>query len=192
MSQVASETASWDFTTGMALSPDGARAYVAAQSAGRDSSFDAALVAWDDPSADWDAPIPTLLRSTWNYALDVGRFLSWVDRVSAVAPLWSEGSGGIGAVSTGLAELVIELVGVAAPLIVSFRLTRASGAGGWGKALWRTHVVVTIALVAALFIGSWPVTFLVLAIFLPVQVFFANAALAMWIATRQHVDRRGA
>jgi hypothetical protein len=40
------------------------------------AGIDAAPVAWDDPSADWDAPIPTLLRSTWNYALDVGRFLS--------------------------------------------------------------------------------------------------------------------
>lgn len=53
------------------------------------AGIDATLMAWDDPGADWDAPIPTLLRSTWNYAQDVGRFLSWVDRVTAVAPLWN-------------------------------------------------------------------------------------------------------
>ena len=53
------------------------------------AGIDAQLVAWEDPKADWDAPIPTLLRSTWNYALDVGRFLSWVDRASAAAPLWN-------------------------------------------------------------------------------------------------------
>jgi hypothetical protein len=49
--------------------------------------FDARLVAWDDPAADWTAPIPTLLRSTWNYPLAIDAFLAWVDRVSATAPL---------------------------------------------------------------------------------------------------------
>ncbi len=51
------------------------------------AGFAAELVAWDDPAADWDAPIPTVIRSTWNYALDVTRFLAWVDRASAAAPL---------------------------------------------------------------------------------------------------------
>jgi glutathione synthase/RimK-type ligase-like ATP-grasp enzyme len=53
------------------------------------AGIEATLLAWDDPAVDWDAPIPTLIRSTWNYALDVGRFLSWIDRASAVAPLWN-------------------------------------------------------------------------------------------------------
>ena len=51
------------------------------------AGVDAALVAWDDPDADWDAPGATLLRSTWNYALDVARFLAWIDRVDAAGPL---------------------------------------------------------------------------------------------------------
>jgi glutathione synthase/RimK-type ligase-like ATP-grasp enzyme len=50
------------------------------------AGFEAELVAWDDPAADWDAPIPTILRSTWNYALALDRFLAWIDRISA-APL---------------------------------------------------------------------------------------------------------
>jgi glutathione synthase/RimK-type ligase-like ATP-grasp enzyme len=49
--------------------------------------IDAALVAWDDPSADWDAPIPTIIRSTWNYPLALDAFLAWIDRASAAAPL---------------------------------------------------------------------------------------------------------
>jgi glutathione synthase/RimK-type ligase-like ATP-grasp enzyme len=53
------------------------------------AGIDAALVAWDDPAADWDAPIPTILRSTWNYALALDDFLAWVERVSAVAPIWN-------------------------------------------------------------------------------------------------------
>ncbi len=53
------------------------------------AGIDATLLAWDDPAANWDEPVPTLIRSTWNYALDVGRFLSWIDRASAAAPLWN-------------------------------------------------------------------------------------------------------
>jgi glutathione synthase/RimK-type ligase-like ATP-grasp enzyme len=49
--------------------------------------FQAELVAWDDPSVDWDAPIPTILRSTWNYPLAIDAFLAWIDRASAAAPL---------------------------------------------------------------------------------------------------------
>ena len=52
------------------------------------AGVDAALVAWEDATA-WDAPIPTILRSTWNYALDVVGFLAWIDRVARVAPLWN-------------------------------------------------------------------------------------------------------
>lgn len=44
--------------------------------------FDAQLVAWDDPRADWDAYIPTIIRSTWNYALHIDAFLAWIDRIS--------------------------------------------------------------------------------------------------------------
>ena len=53
------------------------------------AGFDAELVAWDDPAADWDAPVPTIVRSTWNYALDVHGFLAWIERVGARAPLWN-------------------------------------------------------------------------------------------------------
>ena len=53
------------------------------------AGIEAALVAWDDPDADWDAPVATILRSTWNYALDVTRFLAWIDRVAAVGPLFN-------------------------------------------------------------------------------------------------------
>jgi O-ureido-D-serine cyclo-ligase len=49
--------------------------------------FAAQLLGWDDPAADWNAPLPTILRSTWNYPLAVAAFLAWIDRVSATAPL---------------------------------------------------------------------------------------------------------
>jgi hypothetical protein len=54
-----------------------------------DAGIDASLVAWDDPNADWAAPVPTILRSTWNYARHCEAFLAWVDRVGRAAPLWN-------------------------------------------------------------------------------------------------------
>jgi len=47
------------------------------------------LVAWDDPHADWDAPVPTIIRSTWNYVHDVDAYLAWIARAAAAAPLWN-------------------------------------------------------------------------------------------------------
>jgi hypothetical protein len=49
--------------------------------------FAAELCGWDDPDVDWDAPIPTVLRSTWNYPLAVDAFRAWIDRVSRAARL---------------------------------------------------------------------------------------------------------
>lgn len=55
----------------------------------REAGVSAELLAWDDPAVDWDLPIPTILRSTWNYALHLDAFLAWVDRAAAAAPLWN-------------------------------------------------------------------------------------------------------
>lgn len=63
--------------------PDAAPLAAALAAAG----FDAAWVAWDDPDADWDAPIPTLLHSTWNYPRHRDAFLAWLARAAAAAPL---------------------------------------------------------------------------------------------------------
>jgi glutathione synthase/RimK-type ligase-like ATP-grasp enzyme len=46
-----------------------------------------ALVAWDDPAVDWDAAIPTVIRSTWNYSRHIDAFVAWIRRVAAAAPL---------------------------------------------------------------------------------------------------------
>ncbi|HWO26687.1 MAG TPA: hypothetical protein VNO30_48490 [Kofleriaceae bacterium] len=51
--------------------------------------FDATWLAWDDPAADWDAPIPTILRSTWNYPHQLDAFLGWLARAAAAAPLYN-------------------------------------------------------------------------------------------------------
>jgi len=50
------------------------------------AGVEAQLLAWDDPAVDWSAPIPTIIRSTWNYALALDAFLAWIDRVPV---LWN-------------------------------------------------------------------------------------------------------
>ncbi len=47
------------------------------------------VVAWDDPSASWDAPGATVVRSTWNYAQDVAAYRRWIDRVAAAGPVFN-------------------------------------------------------------------------------------------------------
>jgi len=49
----------------------------------------ARMVAWDDDSVDWDEPIPTVLRSTWNYIHELGEFMSWLERTARAAPLYN-------------------------------------------------------------------------------------------------------
>ena len=49
----------------------------------------AELLAWDDPSVDWDLAIPTVLRSTWNYVHHLDEFLTWCDRVHRAGALWN-------------------------------------------------------------------------------------------------------
>jgi O-ureido-D-serine cyclo-ligase len=53
------------------------------------AGVDAVWVAWDDPAADWDAPVPTIIRSTWNYMLDLPGYLAWCERAARAAPLWN-------------------------------------------------------------------------------------------------------
>jgi biotin carboxylase len=49
----------------------------------------ARMVDWRDPREDWDAPVPTLLRSTWDYLHHLEEFLAWVERAGRAAELWN-------------------------------------------------------------------------------------------------------
>jgi glutathione synthase/RimK-type ligase-like ATP-grasp enzyme len=49
----------------------------------------ARMAAWDDPGERWEEPIPTVIRSTWNYIHHLPAFLSWAERAARAAPLWN-------------------------------------------------------------------------------------------------------
>jgi glutathione synthase/RimK-type ligase-like ATP-grasp enzyme len=51
--------------------------------------INARMAAWNDPREDWDARVPTLLRSTWDYIHDLPAFEDWIARAAAAAPLWN-------------------------------------------------------------------------------------------------------
>lgn len=49
----------------------------------------ARMAAWDDPGEPWDAPVPTVVRSTWDYLHRPEEFLAWADRAARAAPFWN-------------------------------------------------------------------------------------------------------
>jgi glutathione synthase/RimK-type ligase-like ATP-grasp enzyme len=129
--------------------PDAQALLAAVRAAGAEASW----LAWDDPTADWDAPGLTVLRSTWNYAHAHPAFLAWVDRVARSGPLWNPapvvrwnsdkrylvelGQEGFGVVPTTLVEAgqAVDLQAlVARNGLERFVLKPAVGAGSFGAA----------------------------------------------------------
>ncbi len=51
--------------------------------------IDARMTAWEAPGEDWDEPVPTVIRSTWNYIHHLADFLAWAERAGAAAPMWN-------------------------------------------------------------------------------------------------------
>lgn len=49
----------------------------------------ARMAAWNDAREDWDAHVPTVIRSTWDYLHDVAAFRAWTERAERAAPLWN-------------------------------------------------------------------------------------------------------
>jgi len=47
------------------------------------------MCAWNDPHEDWDAHVPTVIRSTWDYIHELPSFLAWAERAERAAPLWN-------------------------------------------------------------------------------------------------------
>lgn len=47
------------------------------------------MAAWNDPAEPWDAPVPTVIRSTWGYYEELERFVAWAERAERAAPLWN-------------------------------------------------------------------------------------------------------
>ena len=44
---------------------------------------------WDDPAVRWESARACAIRSTWDYHLRPREFLAWIQRVSALCPLWN-------------------------------------------------------------------------------------------------------
>lgn len=49
----------------------------------------ARMAAWNGTNEDWDAAVPTLLRSTWDYVHHLGAFEAWLERAERAAPIWN-------------------------------------------------------------------------------------------------------
>ena len=55
----------------------------------RARGIDVRLAAWNDPEEQWSEPVPTVIRSTWDYIHDLRAFRAWIERASSAAPLWN-------------------------------------------------------------------------------------------------------
>ena len=97
----------------------------------------ARMAAWNDPAEAWTDPIPTVIRSTWDYIHDADGFLEWVRRVNRTAPLWN----GPRAVAANVHKrYLVELEARGIPVIPTALVTRddtddVAGirtARGWG------------------------------------------------------------
>jgi hypothetical protein len=49
----------------------------------------ARMAAWNDPREDWDSPVATVVRSTWDYPQHAPEFLAWIERAARAGPLWN-------------------------------------------------------------------------------------------------------
>jgi hypothetical protein len=124
--------------------------------------------------------------------LTVGVLLAWCIyyAVSMMRALNSAGSGGIGAVSIGISEAVVETtILMILPLTLVWQFTKASGPTRLAV-IWRRvyiGVMFAVPVLSALSLRN-QVSGLSLSSFLALQVFFVAGALAIWIASRLKRD----
>jgi hypothetical protein len=55
----------------------------------RERGMEAEVLAWDDPDVDWSATNLQVLRSTWNYHLNIDPFVRWTLKVGRGGGLWN-------------------------------------------------------------------------------------------------------
>ena len=98
----------------------------------------ARMAAWHDAAEDWDAPVATLIRSTWDYIHDLPGFDAWLDRAASAAPVWNDPAIVRGNLhkryllelaARGVPSVPTELVSAGSPR----RLAEVLAARGWGE-----------------------------------------------------------
>jgi hypothetical protein len=88
-------------------------------------------------------------------------------------------SGGIGSVSVASSELIYGVV----PLLLTVILARMSDSARLARRWRNAHLLTTLAMVIAAMTGSSIVAALfVMSAWIPVQLFFVNGALAIWMS----------
>jgi len=108
---------------------------------------------------------------------------AYVSATSMLRSLAATGSGGIGSVSVSAG--VVEGLYTVVPPIVTILLARATGttvAKYWRNA----HLAALLALIVLPMMGGLRVIMVSIAVLLPVQLFFAIGALAIWIDKIDH------
>jgi hypothetical protein len=86
----------------------------------------ARMAAWHDPQEAWDEPVPTLVRSTWDYIHDVEAFAHWIRRAARAAPLWNPAAVMLGNLHKAY---LLELAGRGVPVVPTELVERGANPG---------------------------------------------------------------
>jgi len=120
------------------------------------------------------------------FGLDVlvcGVWIYWT--TTSMMRMLASGSGGVGAVSTG-----VELFFTVLPPVITIALARAAGSTQLARYWRNAHLAVTLAMIILPLLGGLDLIMLSIAVFQPVQVFFVIGAFAIWIASPQRKPLR--
>ena len=103
------------------------------------------MAAWHDPAERWDDPVPTVVRSTWDYIHHLEAFRAWIRRTAAAAPLWNPADVMLGNLHKGY---LVELASRAVPVVPTLlrrrgdpgSLSGLTAALGWQKVVVKPAV----------------------------------------------------
>lgn len=101
----------------------------------------ARMAAWRDPLEAWDAPIPTLIRSPWDYIHHLPGFLQWVQRAQRAAPLWNPAQVILENVHK---RYLVELAAQGLPVVPTWCIERHASVDleqGWRARAWSQIVI---------------------------------------------------
>ena len=86
----------------------------------------ARMAAWNDPQEAWGDPVPTVVRSTWDYIHDLEAFGLWIRRTARAGALWNPAEVMLGNLHKGY---LLELAGRGVPVVPTALVQRGADPG---------------------------------------------------------------
>lgn len=101
----------------------------------------ARMAAWRDPLEAWDDPIPTLIRSPWDYIHHLPSFLQWVQRAQRACVLWNPAEV---VLENAHKRYLVDLAEQGLPVVPTWCIAQNSTVDlerGWQQRAWSSIVI---------------------------------------------------